>query len=170
MTIFLTAGNATLCRVSNPWSRPGITSERQRSHASQREQHGHLCGSQCPTELIALADDDPAFVDTSWFKFPGEVPRPVTGSVSSSRKRPFAREGRSLRRRSGPFLPRSPGRRSGPSLVGVSERRRLRITELPGNLLERHPVICQITRGKALSDPLEDFAEARPLLGQVSRE
>ena len=67
-------------------------------------------------------------------------------------------------------LSRSPRRCSGPPFVGVSERRQLRITELPGNLLERHPVICQITSGKALADPVEDFAKARPFLGQVSRE
>ena len=45
----------------------------------------------------------------------------------------------------------SPGRCSSPPLVGVIERPDFRIAEQPGDLLDRHPVIRQVTSGKALS-------------------
>jgi hypothetical protein len=50
-------------------------------------------------------------------------------------------------------LSHPPGRCPGPPFVGVIERPDLRVTEQPSGLLDRHPVIRQITSGKALSKP-----------------
>src|SRR5262249_4589959 len=48
-------------------------------------------------------------------------------------------------------LSRSPGRGSGPPFVGVIERADLGVAEQPGERLDRHAVIGQVTSGKALS-------------------
>src|SRR5215471_11804603 len=61
----------------------------------------------------------------------------------------------------------SPRRCSGPPFVGVIERPDFRIAKQPRDLLDRHAVIRQITRGKALSYLFKDFAEGRPLIRQV---
>jgi hypothetical protein len=45
----------------------------------------------------------------------------------------------------------------------VIERPDFGIAKQPGDLLDRHPVIRQITRGKALSYLFKDFAEGRPI-------
>jgi hypothetical protein len=49
----------------------------------------------------------------------------------------------------------------------VIERRDFRIAKQPGDLLDRHVVIRQITRGKASSHLFKDFAKGRPLVRQV---
>jgi hypothetical protein len=56
-------------------------------------------------------------------------------------------------------LSRSPRRRPGLPSVGVIERPNLRITKHPGDLLDRHPVMCQVTRGQTPPHPLQDFSE-----------
>jgi len=61
----------------------------------------------------------------------------------------------------------SPGRCPVPPFEGVDERAGLRIAEQPGDLLRRHPVLRQVTGGKLLPQPLQDFAEGRPFLRQV---
>jgi hypothetical protein len=90
-----------------------------------------------------------------------------TDAVRVPRSNSGPSRGLSRRRRA---LSRSPGRCSGPPFVGVGERRRLGIAEQPGDLLRRHPVIRQVTGGKVLPQPLQDFAEGRSLLRQVPGE
>src|SRR5215469_15689450 len=73
-------------------------------------------------------------------------------------------------RRSGWQISRSAGRCPGPPFEGMVERSDFRITEQPGDLLQCHTPIFEITKSKTVPYTVEDFAVGSALLSKVPLE
>src|SRR6516165_4284711 len=107
----------------------------------------------------------PLFSFATWVE---PKPRVVT-PVGTNKEMSVRQQGAAYRGAGGGLLARR-GVVPGPPFVGVGERRRIRIAERPGDLLRRHPVIRQVTGGQMQPQPLQNFAEGRPLVRQVAGE
>jgi hypothetical protein len=67
-------------------------------------------------------------------------------------------------------MSRSAGRSTGPSFESVVERSDLRVTEQPGDLLERNAMVFEITNSETVPQRIRDFRKGGAFLGEVPCE